>query len=52
MIQCSENTRLSFEAAESFGLSGNSVRQHFDRNRAPESRIGRPIHFTHTADAE
>ena len=52
MIQRRERLRLAFEPRQAFGVRCERVRQNLDRDLATERRVRRPIHFTHSANAD
>jgi hypothetical protein len=52
MVQGGEQLRLAFEPRQTLGIARNGGRQHFDSDVAMQTRIARPIHLTHPADAE
>jgi len=52
VIERGENLRFPAEAGETLRILGHPIRQCFQRDRAAESGIGRPVHFAHPPRAE
>src|ERR1700732_874777 len=51
MVECGDRASLALEPGQSFGIAGNIRRQDLERYVAPQLRIGRAIHLTHSARA-
>ena len=52
MIEGSERLRLALESDQTFGVSGECVRQDLDRDLATERRVCRPVDLPHPAIAD
>jgi hypothetical protein len=52
VVQGGQHVGFPFEARESVGVSGNLVRQGFDRNLALQLGVGRSVDLTHAPRAE
>jgi hypothetical protein len=52
VIERREHTRFALESRESLGVGGECARQHLDGHVAPEARVARSIHLSHSAPAE
>jgi hypothetical protein len=49
MIQRGKNFGFSLEAGKRVVIGGECVRKHLDGNGPLQVRVGRPIHFAHSA---
>ena len=52
MIQCRSGVRLLFEACPAGRVGQDVGRENLQRNVATETRVARPIHFSHPASAK
>jgi len=52
MVQRREYLRLSLESSQSFGVLGELLGEHFDRDIPPELQVLRPVNFAHSAFAD
>jgi hypothetical protein len=52
MVECRRRARFSLKAPKTLGVERDGVRQHLDRDVAPQARVTRTIDFAHPAGTE